>query len=59
MSYSYQFKYIIIGDASVGKSCLMLNFIDKRFRSEHDLTIGVEFGSKLIEVKGTKIKLQI
>jgi len=59
MSHSYQFKYIIIGDAAVGKSCLMLNFIDKRFRSEHDLTIGVEFGSKIIDVKGTKIKLQI
>ena len=37
----------------------MLNFIDKRFRSEHDLTIGVEFGSKIIDVRGTKIKLQI
>ena len=59
MSHSYQFKYIIIGDAAVGKSCLMLNFIDKRFRSEHDLTIGVEFGSKIIDIKGTKIKLQI
>ena len=59
MSHSYQFKYIIIGDAAVGKSCLMLNFIDKRFRSEHDLTIGVEFGSKIIDMKGTKIKLQI
>ena len=59
MSHTYQFKYIIIGDAAVGKSCLMLNFIDKRFRSEHDLTIGVEFGSKIIDVRGTKIKLQI
>jgi Ras-related protein Rab-2A len=59
MSHTYQFKYIIIGDAAVGKSCLMLNFIDKRFRSEHDLTIGVEFGSKIIDVRGTRIKLQI
>ncbi|OMJ74665.1 hypothetical protein SteCoe_26343 [Stentor coeruleus] len=59
MSHSYQFKYIIIGDAAVGKSCIMLNFIDKRFRAEHDLTIGVEFGSKIIDVQGIKIKLQI
>ena len=59
MSYTYQLKYIIIGDASVGKSCLMLNFIDKRFRAEHDITIGVEFGSKIIECYGTKLKLQI
>ncbi|OMJ82143.1 hypothetical protein SteCoe_17217 [Stentor coeruleus] len=59
MSHTYQFKYIIIGDAAVGKSCLMLNFIDKRFRAEHDLTIGVEFGSKIIDAEGIKIKLQI
>lgn len=59
MSHSYQFKFIIIGDAAVGKSCIMLNFIEKAFRSEHDLTIGVEFGSKIIECNGIKIKLQI
>ena len=59
MSHSYQFKFIIIGDAAVGKSCIMLNFIEKAFRSEHDLTIGVEFGSKIIDCNGTKIKLQI
>lgn len=59
MSHTYQFKYIIIGDAAVGKSCIMLKFIDKGFRSEHDLTIGVEFGSKVIDCGNTKVKLQI
>lgn len=28
----------------VGKSWLMLQFTDKRFRPAHDLTIGVEYG---------------
>ena len=46
-SYSYVFKYIIVGDSSVGKSCLLLQFTDKRFKAAHDLTIGVEFGSAL------------
>jgi len=59
MSYSYLFKIIIIGDTGVGKSCLLLNFIDKRFREEHDLTIGVEFGTKIIDAGGQKVKLQI
>ena len=58
MSYSYLFKYIIIGDTGmqkmdligliligVGKSCLLLQFTDKRFQPVHDLTIGVEFGA--------------
>lgn len=52
MSYSYLFKYIIIGDTGVGKSCLLLQFTDKRFRHDHDLTIGVEFGAKTIEIEG-------
>ena len=59
MSHTYQFKLIIIRDAAVGKSCIMLNFIEKGFRPEHDLTIGVEFGSKIVDCEGTKIKLQI
>jgi Ras-related protein Rab-2A len=59
MSYSYLFKYIIIGDTGVGKSCLLLQFADRRFRPDHDLTIGVEFGSRLVNVDGKDIKLQI
>jgi Ras-related protein Rab-2A len=59
MSYSYLFKYIIIGDTGVGKSCLLLQFADRRFRPDHDLTIGVEFGSRLVSVDGKDIKLQI
>lgn len=59
MSYSYLFKYIIIGDTGVGKSCLLLRFTDDRYQPVHDLTIGVEFGSKTIDIDGKKIKLQI
>lgn len=59
MSYDYLFKYIIIGDTGVGKSCLLLQLIDRRFRQKHEVTIGVEFGAKLIQVDGLNLKLQI
>ena len=59
MSYAYLFKYIIIGDTGVGKSCLLLQFTDKRFRQQHDLTIGVEFGARNIQIAQKNIKLQI
>uniref|UniRef100_A0A1J3CUT1 Ras-related protein RABB1b n=1 Tax=Noccaea caerulescens TaxID=107243 RepID=A0A1J3CUT1_NOCCA len=59
MSYDYLFKYIIIGDTGVGKSCLLLQFTDKRFQPVHDLTIGVEFGARMVTVDGRPIKLQI
>lgn len=58
-SYSYVFKYIIVGDSAVGKSCLLLQFTDKRFKSTHDLTIGVEFGSRTVQINDKSIKLQI
>jgi len=59
MSYSYLFKYIIIGDTGVGKSCLLLQFTDKRFQPVHDLTIGVEFGARMITIDNRQVKLQI
>jgi GTPase SAR1 family protein len=43
----------------VGKSCLLLQFTDKRFKATHDLTIGVEFGSRTVPVNNQNIKLQI
>ncbi|OMJ87924.1 hypothetical protein SteCoe_10248 [Stentor coeruleus] len=59
MSYNYLFKYIIIGDTGVGKSCLLLQFTDSRFRNDHDLTIGVEFGAKIVQIENKSIHLQI
>ena len=59
-SYAYVFKYIIVGDSSVGKSCLLLQFTDQRFKAAHDLTIGVEFGSRTVPIDSqSNVKLQI
>lgn len=43
----------------MGKSCLLLQFTDKRFQPVHDLTIGVEFGARMVNIDGKQIKLQI
>jgi GTPase SAR1 family protein len=43
----------------VGKSCLLLQFTDKRFQPVHDLTIGVEFGARMVTIDNKHIKLQI
>jgi hypothetical protein len=43
----------------VGKSCLLLQFTDKRFQPVHDLTIGVEFGARMVNIDGKQVKLQI
>jgi len=58
-TYDYLFKFIIIGDAATGKSCLLHRFIDDKFKKDSTHTIGVEFGSKIVEVGGKNVKLQI
>eukprot|EP00759_Apiculatamorpha_spiralis_P058067 PhF_6_TR8984/c0_g1_i1/m.14111/K07881/RAB14; Ras-related protein Rab-14 len=59
MAHKYIFKYIIIGDMGVGKSCLLHQFTDHKFLADNPHTIGVEFGTRVIEVGGECIKLQI
>ncbi|VDK50344.1 unnamed protein product [Dibothriocephalus latus] len=58
-NYSYIFKYIIVGDMGVGKSCLMHQFTEKKFFPDCPHTIGVEFGTRIIELNDQKVKLQI
>ena len=53
------FRVIIVGDTGVGKSCFLLRFTESRFNSQHNITIGVEFGAKTILVDGQAVKLQI
>ena len=45
------FKVIIIGDSAVGKSCLMHRVTTNEFIMDHEVTVGVEFGSLLIRLE--------
>jgi len=38
---------------------LLLQFSDGRFKTHHDVTIGVEYGTKIIKLNDLSIKLQI
>ena len=51
IQHHYLLKYIIIGDASVGKSNILLKYAHNQFKAEYQLTIGVEFGAKNIKIK--------
>ena len=54
------FNQIIFSNiVAVGKSCILLQFNDNKFREQHEITIGVEFAAKIIELDGKFIKIQI
>jgi hypothetical protein len=38
--YDYLFKFLVIGSAGTGKSCLLHQFIENRFKEESSHTIG-------------------
>ena len=59
MNFNYLLKYVIVGDASVGKSNLLLRYTHGQFREEYQLTIGVEFGSSNITIDKNVFRIQI
>lgn len=57
--YDYLFKILMIGDSGVGKSCLLLQFVNNIHRESYTSTIGVDFKVKTIKLNGKVVKLQI
>jgi len=57
--YNHLFKLLIIGESGVGKTCLLLQFTEGSFTSNHLTTIGIDFKIKIINLEEKQIKLQI
>ena len=57
--YNYLLKFVVIGDAAVGKSNLSLRFTHGQFKSEYQLTIGVEFNSSEIAIDNEIYRIHI
>ena len=57
--YEMMVKVIIIGDSSVGKTNIMSRYLKNQFLENSKATVGVEFGAKLFNINGHKIKAQI
>lgn len=55
----YLFKIVLIGDSAVGKSNLLARFARDEFYPNSKSTIGVEFQTQKIIIKGKEIKAQI
>lgn len=55
----YVIKVIIIGNSSVGKSCILMRYVDDEFTTSFISTIGIDFKIKTVEVDGLRIKVQL
>lgn len=52
-------KVLLIGNSGVGKSSLLMNYVDKEFDINKTTTIGVDFKIKSVEINGKITKIQI
>ena len=57
--YDYSYKIVIIGDAGVGKSCLLNRAAKEKFTSDYCPTLGFEFLAFSTNIENKIIRLQI
>jgi len=59
-NYFYQFRVILIGDSTVGKSSLLRQFTEGQFIQTNDPTVGVDFHVRIIQLdENVRVKLQL
>ena len=59
MSEEVNLKILVLGDTNVGKTSLILKYVDGLFPELFLATIGVDYKEKKIKMKGMNINLQI
>jgi Ras-related protein Rab-8A len=57
--FDYVVKMLIIGNSGVGKSCIVLRYVDDSFTPSFISTIGIDFKIKTVLIDGKKVKLMI
>ncbi|KAH3745678.1 GTP-binding protein YPTC1 [Pelomyxa schiedti] len=57
--YDYIVKLLLVGDSGVGKSCLLMRFVDDEFTPCYISTIGVDFKIRTVQLESKILKTQI
>ena len=57
--YDFIWKVVLIGDTGVGKTNLLSRYTRNEFDAESKTTIGVEFSTRNMVIKGKTIRAQI
>ena len=55
--FDYLFKIVLIGDAGVGKTCMVQRFKSGTYTEKHGSTIGVDFTMKTLNIDGKLVKV--
>ncbi|XP_005099164.1 dnaJ homolog subfamily C member 27 [Aplysia californica] len=52
-------KLVGIGNANVGKTCLIKHFCESKFNSGYQPTVGVDYGFKVQELQGVDLRVHL
>ena len=52
---TYHFKLVLLGNAGVGKSCLVLRFVRNEFFEDQETTIGGAWPQRLVGLTGVDV----
>lgn len=59
-SFDRQFKLIMLGTASCGKTSLLVRFVDDKFTAEgQKITSGMDLKSQLLQIESHVTRLQV
>lgn len=56
---NYQFKVVLLGEGCVGKTSLMLRFINDQFNDKHLSTVQAAFMKKKVRIGNNSVELAI
>ena len=59
MECDYIYKYVVIGEAGVGKTSLVRQYVYNDYGDNYNTTIGVDFSCKSVFVENKMIRIQI
>ena len=59
MSEVKQYKLILLGDASVGKSSIIYRYIMNKFKQYSEATLGTAYFCKILMIEDEAVKLNV
>ena len=58
-NYDVRYNIVTVGECGVGKTSILLRFVENKFPRNHLVTVGIDFKNKNIKIGNTQIKLRI
>ena len=53
------FKFLVLGEGRIGKTCLIERYVSKSFKENYIATIGMDIRTKRLEINNTDINISI